>query len=114
MNNIIDIKTGNVVQFPVHGKRQQLEIKLTNLQRMLDARYKHLNEILEEMNKIEKSCDNLETKYNKILLDYGKRIGPENVDREYLDFSTAIEFVTDEHGNIVMKLKVEEEPNDVA
>ena len=107
MTNIhnLDGSKHSVLEFKSHGKRQQLEIKMGNLQRMLEARYNHINELLEKVEKIEKECTGFETKYNKIIVEYAERIGAENVDPKWSDFSTALEFKMDEHGVINMLVR---------
>ena len=126
MTNIFNIKTGKpheVADFGSHGKRRQLEIKMDNLKRMLSARYKHLDKLILKIDKIEAECKDFETKYTTILLGYAERIGVENVDPEYLDYTNAIKFEQDERGIIKIVLDLdanmdrhsnEEEPKDAA
>ena len=111
MNNVVNMDgTPHVVaEFGSHGKRQQLETKMENLQRMLGARYEHIDKLLQQVDKIEGECNGLEIKYNKLLVDYGTRVGPENVDPKYLDFSTAIEFKMNDEGIIEMRVKLDSE-----
>ena len=115
MTNVFNIKTGKpheVADFGSHGKRRQLEIKMNNLKRMLSARYKHLDKLILKIDKIEAECVDMETKFTKILLGYAERIGPENVDSEYLDYTNAIKFEQDENGNITMVLDMEADRHD--
>ena len=107
MTNVFNIKDGSdhtPTDIGSHGKKRQLEIKMDNLKRMLSARYKTIDKLLEQLDKIEQDCKGLETKYNIIIMDYGKRIGVSAVPAEYLDYTTAIKFEQDENGTIIMAL----------
>jgi hypothetical protein len=95
----------NIVQFPTTKARSKskvsvLEAKMKGLQRMLNARYEHLRELDETIETVTAECTDLEDKYDILISGYGDRIGPENIDPSYLEYTNCIEFVHDELGNI--------------
>jgi hypothetical protein len=95
----------NIVKFPTAKARSKskvsvLETKMKGIQRMLNARYEHLRELDETIETVTAECTDLEGKYDILISGYGDRIGPENIDPSYLEYTNCIEFVHDELGNI--------------
>lgn len=89
MSNVIDFPTDKVRKAE-NNKLNKYQQQMTNLARMLDARYEHLQDLANVMNKIAKECDKYEKQYETILKEYSKRIGPQNVEIKFYDYSSEI------------------------
>lgn len=97
----------NVVQLFKHVKKDtkfdELELQLQGLQRVLDKQYGLVKHRLEQLQAAETGAAQLEEKYDRLLLDYAKRKGAENVEIAYLNYTTRVRLSYDIDGNLVVK-----------
>ena len=93
-----------IIQFPNKNPRQtRIQKSLHNLMKLLDVRYDHIVALKNTLEKVEKECTDLEGKYDELFKIYCDEIGAANVEREFLDYTDEIDFVTDELGNIIVQ-----------
>lgn len=93
-----------VIQFPNKNPRQtRIQKSLRNIIKLLDVRYDHILALNTTLEKIDSECNDLEYKYDELFKLYCEEIGAANVEREFLDYTDEIDFVTDEVGNIIVQ-----------
>ena len=104
---------GDIVDFSAHKHRKPSKARqnsktvhrLEGLQEALSDIYGHIEDAYENLKIMEVECARVEAFYDETLLEFAKDIGPGNVPSEFLDYSTSVTAVTDDMGNITLKLE---------
>lgn len=93
---------GEVVQFPsskiTNPPKTRLERGLNELQKMLKMRHRLIKECTQKLLQLEQSAKQAQVEYDKKLLEYSERIGPENVPLKYIDYSTNVVYEVNNEG----------------
>jgi len=80
----------NVINFPKSRTFSTLETRMTGLQKLLRTRYRERARLLRELAKLEVDTSQTEATYDKNLKEYAERVGPENVEKCWLNYTKNI------------------------
>ncbi len=106
-SKIIQFPT-NVIAFPKRGPIAKIEKQLEAMQDLMKIQYRHIVEMGKKLGLSEKECRETEKGYNSLLMQYSKRIGPQNVSLKYLDWTTDLVFNIDDEGTLKIQYTPEE------
>ena len=80
---------GNVVEFPTNSVAESaLRGSLESQVHRLEEMYEKLDALHAEMHDMEKDCNQLEFEFDYNLSKYAKRVGAENVEVEFLGYTS--------------------------
>lgn len=94
MNNVVSFST------------KKLENRLKTMLGVLDSVYRHVNDGYMQVAAMERQCDIIQAAYNELLKEYIEKVGPNNVEVEYLNYCDRLE-VKLVDGQVVLKWKDE-------
>lgn len=101
MGEIIDFKSRNSSQ-PDRESRK-LTAKVHDIQDALREIYDHLDNAYENLNTMEKECARVEAFYDEAILELARKIKPENVPVEFLNYSKNLVVEALETGEIQIR-----------
>lgn len=77
-----------VVNLQSFSKKVKIQKRLVTLSETIDEVYGELDSCYEMLNEMEEQAVRVEEAYNKVLLEYIEEVGVENVEIEYLEYTT--------------------------
>ncbi len=80
----------NVVNFPTQPKAQNLETQIKGLQGEIVEKFEKLTEHYVESRKLEQECNDLQYRYDNLILSYAGVVGNENIPAGLLEHCTRI------------------------
>jgi len=80
----------NVVEFPVKPKAETLEKQIMGLQGEIVEKFEKLTEYYVESRKLEEECNDLQYRYDNLILRYAGVVGNENIPAGLLEHCTRV------------------------
>jgi len=80
----------NVVEFPVKPKAENLEKQIMGLQGEIVGKFEKLTEYYIESRKLEQECNDLQYRYDNLILNYAGVVGNENIPAGLLEHCTRV------------------------
>ena len=80
----------NVVEFPTQPKAENLEKQIIGLQGEIVGKYEKLTEYYVESRKLEQECNDLQYRYDNLILSYAGVVGNENIPAGLLEHCTRV------------------------
>lgn len=80
----------NVVEFPVKPKAETLEKQIMGLQGEIVEKFEKLTEYYVESRKLEEDCNDLQYRYDNLILRYAGVVGNENIPAGLLEHCTRV------------------------
>ena len=80
----------NVVKFPSNSKEDNLVIQITNLQQELLGRFEMLTEHYVASRQLENECNELQERYDNLVLQYAAVVGSEHIPAGLLEYCTNV------------------------
>lgn len=80
----------NVVEFPVTPKAETLEKQIMGLQGEIVEKFEKLTEYYVESRKLEEDCNDLQYRYDSLILRYAGVVGNENIPAGLLEHCTRV------------------------
>lgn len=90
----------NVIQFPKNPRVVGLHTKLHTMMKPLDAVHREIKAINLQLQKAKTRANTMQDEYDKVLLDYAQRVGPENVTTREAEYGTAVKIRFNDSGEI--------------
>jgi len=80
----------NVVEFPTKPKAENLEKQIMGLQGEIVGKFEKLTEYYIESRKLEEECNDLQYRYDNLILSYAGVVGNENIPAGLLEHCTRV------------------------
>ena len=80
----------NVVEFPTKPKAENLEKQIMGLQGEIVGKFEKLTEYYIESRKLEEECNDLQYRYDNLILRYAGVVGNENIPAGLLEHCTRV------------------------
>lgn len=80
----------NIVQFPNNQNVENLTLQITVLQEQILGRFEELTEHYVESRKLEEECNELQVRYDALIMQYAGAVGSENIPIGMLEHATNV------------------------